>query len=95
MSKHRAYAEIPLFGTDLRTEVPGPRLGYVISANDVQHWVEVWVDPVAEAANPVANLRLDPAKAVQLAEQLLAAAERAVDSIPWSEYDFDNDPEEV
>lgn len=91
MSKRRAYVEIPLFGTDIRQEVSGPRVGYVVSANDVQHWVEVWVDPVTEFANPVANLRLDPAKAIQLAEQLITAAERATERVEWAEFDWDRD----
>lgn len=89
MSKHRDYPEIPLFGTDVRKEVPGPTIGHVVSANDVQHWVEIWVDPVDKAASPVVNLRLDPDKAIRLAEQLILAAERASDRPEWSDYDFD------
>lgn len=73
--KHIDYPETPLQHIELREEAYGS--GYVVSANDVDQQVEVWVDhPVGDARPALANLRLLPEDARRLAEHLLIALER-------------------
>ena len=78
MGSHVGVPEIELAALDLREEVPGPTAGYVISADNVEDLVELWVDPVEQGSAAVANLRLTPEEAVALAEQILCAAERII-----------------